>query len=356
MGHGSGHGHSGHHDGHHSGHHDGHHQAGLIPRIRSVFVPHRHDAADSIDHALEASDDGIRAVKISLVALAVTAGTQAVFVAISGSVALLGDTLHNLSDALTAIPLWLAFSLGKRPPTRRFTYGYGRSEDLAGIAVVILIAVSAALTAWQAVERLIHPRVIHHLPLVMVAAMVGVVGNEVVAQYRLRVGRRIGSATLVADGLHARTDGITSFAVLVGAIAVAFGAQRADAVVGLLVSALILVVLTRAVRSVGARLMDAVDPTLVADVSAVVCGVDGVIDTGDIRIRWVGHRLHAEIRIVVDRTLSVVEAHDVAERTYHALLHEIPKLSDAIVHTDPASPEGTDPHAATAHHHHHRDH
>jgi cation diffusion facilitator family transporter len=137
----------------------------LIPRIRSVFVPHRHDAADSIDHALEASDDGIRAMKISLVALAVTAGTQAVFVAISGSVALLGDTLHNLSDALTAIPLWLAFSLGKRPATRRFTYGYGRSEDLAGIAVVILIAVSATLTAWQAVERLIHPRVVHHLPL-----------------------------------------------------------------------------------------------------------------------------------------------------------------------------------------------
>jgi cation diffusion facilitator family transporter len=184
----------------------------------------------------------------------------------------------------------------------------------------------------------------------MAAAVIGFVGNETVAHYRLRVGRHIGSAALVADGLHARADGATSLAVLVGAIAVAAGLGWADAVVGLLVSLLILVVLVRAVRSVGERLMDAVDPALVEQVEDVVRSVDGVVQVGDVRIRWVGHRLNAEVRIVVSRKLSVVEAHDVAEATYHAMLHEITKLSDAIVHTDPTTSGGPDPHAATAHH------
>ncbi len=311
---------------------------------------HRHDPSDSIDHALEGSAQGIRAVKISFAVLAATTAIQAVIVSFSGSVALLGEALHNASDALTAVPLWLAFSIGRRAPTRRFTYGYGRAEDLAGIVVVLLIALSAALTAWQAIDRLLHPATVHHLPFVMAAAIVGIVGNEAVARYRLTVGRRIGSAALVADGSHARADGITSCAVLIGAVATALGFERADPIVGLVVTAFILVVLVHAARSVGERLMDAVDPELVSSVERVVAGIPGVEECGRVQIRWVGHRLHAAIRIEVSSELSVTGAHDIAEAASHALLHANPSLSEVIVHTDPSGVTGRDPHAVTAHH------
>ena len=335
----------------HGHHHDaGQGHAHAQPARWSIFIPHRHDLADSVDQALETSAQGVRAVKVSLGVLGLTALVQALVVALSGSVALLGDTLHNFSDAFTALPLWVAFSLGRRAPTRRFNYGYGRAEDLAGIFVVTLIALSGALTMWLAIDRLIHPHDVVHLPYVMAAALVGAAGNEVVAQYRLRVGRRIGSAALEADGLHARTDVVASFAVLIGAIGVAFGAQWADPVVGLLISVVIFFVLIRTASSIGQRLMDAVDPALVGQAEHILGHVNGVVAVGDVRIRWVGHRLHAEIRLVADRGLGVVAAHDIAERAYHELLHRLPRLSDAIVHTDPSVQNGSDPHAETKHH------
>jgi divalent metal cation (Fe/Co/Zn/Cd) transporter len=239
------------HAGSHSHDHD--HHGGLRGALEGFLAPHSHDAKDSLDQALEGSRDGIRAVAISLVILLITAGLQALVVVASGSVALLGDTLHNAADALTAVPLWLAFRLGRRAPTSRFTYGYGKAEDVAGVLVLALIFGSAALAGYEAIDRLIHPQRITHLGLVMAAAVIGVVGNEVVAQYRIRVGRRIGSAALAADGIHVRTDGVTSLLVLIGAIAVALGAQRADAVVGLVITAAILVVGYQAAKSVGQR-------------------------------------------------------------------------------------------------------
>jgi cation diffusion facilitator family transporter len=329
---------------------DHEHPTGLKALVRSVFVPHRHDFADSVDQALQASGQGVRAVKISLGVLGLTALIEGFIVVLSGSVALLGDTLHNFSDAFTAVPLWMAFSLGNRPPSRRFNYGYGRAEDVAGICVVLLIALSGALTAWQSVARLVHPQHVHHLPFVMAAAAIGVVGNEVVAQYRLRIGQRIGSAALEADGLHARTDGIASFAVLLGAVGVAFGAGWADPVVGLLISLLIFLVLARTASSIGQRLMDAVDPALLSEAEHILGHVDGVIRVGDVRIRWVGHQLHAEIRLVVDGQLGVAEAHEISERAYHQLLHQLPRLTEAIVHTDPSDQDDRDPHAQTRHH------
>ncbi|HEY1467108.1 MAG TPA: cation diffusion facilitator family transporter, partial [Acidimicrobiales bacterium] len=231
--------------------HNRDHGHGLGHFLRSLVLPHSHDVADSIDHELEASRDGVRAVAICLVILLLTAAVQALVVVASGSVALLSDTLHNAADALTAVPLWLAFRLGRRPPTRRFTYGLGKAEDLAGVAVVGIVALSAGFAAYEAVDRLVHPQKITHLPFVMVAAVVGAVGNEVVAQHRLRVGRRIGSAALEADGLHARTDSLTSLLVLVGAIAVACGVAWADPAVGLLIALAILLVLVRTIRTVG---------------------------------------------------------------------------------------------------------
>jgi cation diffusion facilitator family transporter len=335
-------------DDHHHVDHDRNHH-GLSGFLRGVTARHSHDAKDSLDQALEASRDGVRAVAVSLVVLLVTAGLQALVVAASGSVALLGDTLHNAADALTAVPLWLAFRLARRPPTTRFTYGYGKAEDLAGVAVIALITASAIFAGYEAINRLLHPQRVTHLGFVMAAAVVGAVGNEVVAQYRIRVGRRIGSAALEADGLHARTDGVTSLLVLVGAIAVAFGLRWADPVVGLLITAAIVIVGYQATRSVGQRLLDAVDPAIIERITQTVETSDGVAAVTEVRARWMGHRLLAQVRLTVDGGLSVTEAHAVAELAHHALLHQVSNLSDAIIHVDPAV-IGIDPHASTAHH------
>jgi len=196
-----------------------------------------------VDAVLEGSAEGMRVLWVSLGILAATAAVQAVVVALSGSVALLGDTLHNAADALTAVPLGIAFVIGRRPPDRRYTYGYGRAEDLAGVVIVALIAASSALAAYEGVYRLLHPSRVSSLPAVAVAALAGFAGNELVARYRIRAGRRIGSAALVADGLHARTDGFTSLSVLAGAGGVALGWQGADPVVGLVITVAILSVL-----------------------------------------------------------------------------------------------------------------
>jgi len=338
------------HDHSHDHSHDHTHKSGMARLLRSLVVPHSHDVADSLDQELEASREGVRAVAICLVILLLTSALQALVVVASGSIALLGDTLHNGADALTAVPLWLAFRLGRRPPTRRFTYGFGKTEDLAGVAVVAIIALSAAFAAYEAVDRLLHPAKVTHLPIVMIAALVGAVGNEVVAQYRIRVGRRIGSAALEADGLHARTDGITSLLVLFGAIAVACGLHWADPVVGLLIAVAILSVLVRTIRSVGQRLLDAVDPVVIDRITQSLGSQHGVDTVTEVRARWVGHRLFAQVRLSVAGDLTVTEGHEIAEAAYHQLLHDVPNLSDAIVHIDPVV-HGVDPHAPTAHHH-----
>lgn len=339
----------GHDPGHDDGHghdHDEHPHNGWLSRVRHVITPHSHDTAMAVDSALEASDRGIRALLVSLLVLGITAAGQAVIAVISGSVALLGDTLHNVADALTALPLGLAFWLGRRPPTRRYTYGYGRAEDLAGIVIVVLIAASSALAAYEAVRRFLHPSDVHHLWAVALAAVLGFVGNEVVARYRIRVGREIGSAALVADGLHARTDGFTSLSVLVGAGGVAIGWDWADPAVGLFITLAILVVLRDAAREVYRRLMDAVDPALVDQVDAVLRKTDGVLAIGTTRLRWIGHQLRAECSVVVSEDLTVTEGHRIAEECEHRLLHDLPRLTAALVHADVAGGA----HELTSHH------
>ncbi|WP_027499978.1 cation diffusion facilitator family transporter [Rhodococcus sp. UNC363MFTsu5.1] len=327
----------------HEHHGHGHRRAdglggGLRSAVREVFVPHRHDAADRVDNALESSAIGIRAVKISLVALAVTALVQSAIVAVSGSVALLADTIHNFADALTAVPLWIAFALGRRAATRRYTYGFGRAEDLAGLFVLAMIALSAMIAGYEAVRRLLEPVPIEHLGWVAAAGLVGFVGNELVALYRIRVGRRIGSAALVADGLHARTDGFTSLAVLFGAGGVALGFPLADPVVGLLITAAILVVLGSAAREVFRRLMDGVDPDLVDACERVLAAEPGVAGVRSLKMRWIGHRLHADAELDIDACTSLEDAHRIAHRAEHALTHAVPELSTALVHAYPAHP------------------
>lgn len=231
--------------------------------IKEIFAPHSHDAADSVDDTLESTAAGIRTVKISLLVLGLTALIQIVIVVMSGSVALAADTIHNFADALTAVPLWIAFALGAKPATRRYTYGFGRVEDLAGSFVVAMITMSAIIAGYEAIARLIHPQQIEHVGWVALAGLVGFIGNEWVALYRIRVGHRIGSAALIADGLHARTDGFTSLAVLCSAGGVALGFPLADPIVGLLITAAILAVLRTAARDVFRRLLDGVDPAMV---------------------------------------------------------------------------------------------
>ncbi|MFC0861534.1 cation diffusion facilitator family transporter [Sphaerimonospora cavernae] len=321
-------------------------------RIRHVLRPHSHETADKVDAAMETSARGMRALWISFAGLGATTVIQAVVVAVSGSVALLGDTLHNAADALTAVPLGIAFLLGRRPPTRRYTYGFGRAEDLAGVVIVLTIAVSAVFAATAAFDRLLDPREVNELGAVAGAALVGFAGNELVARYRIRVGRQIGSAALVADGLHARTDGFTSLAVLASAGGTALGWDRADPVVGLLITVAILAVLRQAAREVYRRLMDAVDPAIVDRAEATLRGTPGVLDLGQVRLRWIGHHLRAECEVIVDPACTVVEAHRIAVEAEHGLIHTVPRLTAAIVHADPLPHDGVDHHALLTGHRH----
>jgi cation diffusion facilitator family transporter len=330
----------------HSHEHSHQHRDRRRDRLKHLFTPHSHDSAVAVDGALEASDRGPRALLISFAVLAVTATVQAVVAALSGSIALLGDTLHNVADALTAVPLGLAFWLGRRPPTRRYTYGFGRAEDLAGIVIVVLIAASSAVAAYEAVSHLVDRHHVSHLWAVALAGVVGFLGNELVARYRIKVGREIGSAALVADGLHARTDGFTSLSVLVGAGGVALGWGWADPAVGLFITLAILVVLRDAAREVYRRLMDAVDPALVDQVDGVLRATTGVLDIGTTRVRWIGHQLRAECTVVVSDALSVAEGHRIAEECEHRLLHDVPRLTAALVHADPQGEH----HDLTGHH------
>jgi cation diffusion facilitator family transporter len=322
----------------------------LIAVTRGLLAPHTHDAAESIDTALTTSARGTRALKRSLAGLALTALLQLLVFAFTGSVSLLADTIHNFADALTAVPLGIAFLLGRRAATKRYTYGYGRAEDLAGIIIVAIIGLSSGVAAWAAIDRLRHSYPVRNVGWVILAGIIGFAGNELVATYRIRVGRQIGSAALVADGLHARTDGLTSLAVVVGAGGVLAGWQLADPIVGLAITVAILAVLGSAARDIYRRLMDSVDPHLVDDVARVMASVSGVAAVEGVRIRWVGHELRAEVEIVADSALSLVEAHAIAEDCHHRLLHDIHRLAEATIHVSPSAQDGRDHHAETAHH------
>lgn len=304
--------------------------------IKAIFAPHSHDAADSVDDTLESTAAGIRTVKISLLVLGLTALIQIVIVVMSGSVALAADTIHNFADALTAVPLWIAFALGAKPATRRYTYGFGRVEDLAGSFVVAMITMSAIIAGYEAIARLIHPQQIEHVGWVALAGLVGFIGNEWVALYRIRVGHRIGSAALIADGLHARTDGFTSLAVLCSAGGVALGFPLADPIVGLLITAAILAVLRTAARDVFRRLLDGVDPAMVDAAEQALAARPGVQAVRSVRMRWIGHRLHADAELDVDPALDLAQAHRIAHDAEHELTHTVPKLTTALIHAYPA--------------------
>ena len=327
--------------------HDHEHASGLKGWLQELFSPHEHGHyATALDPAMS-NARGVWAVKVSLIALLATAIFQLIIVAISGSVALLGDTIHNFSDALTAIPLWIAFTLARRPRNDRYTYGYGRAEDLAGVLIVVMIFLSAIEVFQQSVDKLLHPQPVTNLGWVAVAAIVGFIGNEAVAIFRTRIGREIGSAALIADGLHARTDGFTSLGVLVGVIGVAIGFPLADPLIGIVIGLAVLIVVWGAARDMWYRLMDAVDPSVGRSISEATQRVPGVLAVHDVTVRWLGHRQRAELNIDVGGDLSTVQSHQIAEEVRHDLFHALPALVEVTVHVDP---QGEEYHATTAHH------
>jgi cation diffusion facilitator family transporter len=304
-----------------------------------------------VDPVIATTQRGIWAVKWSFVILGVTAALQLGIVVLSGSVALLADTIHNLSDAATAVPLWIAFLFARRHASARFPYGFGRVEDLAGVIVVLIMVCSAIVAGYEAINRLLHPQPIAFLGWVAVAGLVGFVGNEWVAVFRLRVGRDIDSVALIADGYHARTDGLTSLAVVLGALGVWLGFPAADPLIGLVITGMIFGIVWQSMKAVFTHLLDGIDPVVIADIKHAVQHTPEVQEVTQVRARWLGHRLHAELNITVSPHLSVAQGHAIATAVRHQLVHHLPHLANAIIHVDPLDASGEEYHRIAEHRH-----
>ncbi len=314
--HGSGgHGHS-----HHGHGHDG------------EGYGHTHGVMDA---TIATTARGLWAIKWSFALLMATTVMQIIVVYFSSSVALLADTIHNFGDAATAIPLFVAFTLVRRKPTLRFTYGLGRVEDLAGIIIVGLILFSALVAGWQSIERFIFPQTISHVGWVAVAGVIGFVGNEVVAVLRIKVGREIESAALIADGYHARVDGITSLAVVLGAIGVWLGFPLADPIVGMIITLMIFGIVWQSARAVFTRMLDGTEPDVPAEIRHAAEHVPGVLSINDVRARWLGHRLAVEMDIGVDGALTVRDADTITSALEKELLGHLPALGRTGIRVRP---------------------
>ena len=322
----------------------------IMAWLQDLFVPHSHGYQQAALDPSLGTDRGMWALKISLAGLLFTSAFQVSVVAISGSVALLSDTIHNFSDALTAIPLGLAFWLARRARTRRYTYGYGRAEDLAGVVIVLMIALSAGAGIYQSILKMVSPQPITNLGWVAAAAVIGFLGNEIVGVFRIRVGKEIGSAALVADGVHARTDGFTSLAVLVGAIGVWLGFPLLDPIIGLGIGIAILGIVWKSAQEMWHRMMDAVDPELYEEFKHSASHVPGVMDVHNAAIRWLGHRLYGELDITVDCHQTTLESHFIAEEVRHRLFHATPALVEVVVHIDPCECDPSVDYHPTRHH------
>ena len=304
-----------------------------------------------VDPSIATSERGLWAIKWSFYGLAVTALLQLVVVFLTGSVALLADTIHNFGDAATAVPLAIAFWFARKKPSERFTFGYGRVEDLAGVAIVLTILASAIIAGYESIQRLLHPQDISYLWAVIVASIIGFLGNEAVAIFRIRVGREINSAALIADGYHARIDGWTSLAVLVGAVGVWLGYPLADPIVGLLITAAIFGIVIQSGKSIFTRMLDGADPQVIDEIRHAAAHAPQVKGVSEVRARWLGHRLHVELNIAVDPNLTIAEAHAIASDVRHRLLHTFDYLSLVVIHVDPADKSGEEHHRIDEHAH-----
>jgi len=302
-----------------------------------------------VDADLYGNRAGLRAVQISTAGMLLVSVIQFAIAWVGGSAGLFADALHNFGDVFTTIALWIAFVISNRAANQRYTYGYYRSEDLAGIFIVLVIIASATVSAVESIQKLKSGNVPTQIYLSMAAALVGVAGNELLAQYKISVGKRINSVSLIADGHHSRIDGLTSLAAFIGLVGVLLGFPKADPIAGIVITIVIVAVVFSTSRSVLQRLLDAVDPHIVPSIITLASSVPGVEQVTDVRARWVGHTLHVVMNIEVNAELTLSKAHGIAEEVRHRLFHDIKGLSEVLIHTDPSSASG-DYHQELAHH------
>jgi len=302
-----------------------------------------------VDADLYGNRAGLRAVQISTAGMFLVAAIQFAIAWIGGSAGLFADALHNFGDVFTTIALWIAFVISNRAANQRYTYGYYRAEDLAGIFIVLVIIASAIASAVESIQKLTSGNIPTQIYLSMAAALIGVAGNELLAQYKISVGKRINSVSLIADGHHSRIDGLTSLAAFIGLIGVKLGFPKADPIAGIVITIVIVTVVFSTSRSVLQRLLDAVDPHVVPSIVTTATAVPGVEEVTDVRARWVGHTLHVVMNIEVDAELTLSKAHAIAEEVRHRLFHDVKGISEVVVHTDPSSASG-DHHQEMAHH------
>lgn len=220
------------------------------------------------------------------------------------------------------------------------TYGYGRLEDIAGIIIIVIILFSAIVALDQSIEKFINPTEIRSTGWVMAAAIIGFLGNEVVAHYRINTGKEIGSVALVADGKHSRIDGLTSLAVFFAALGVMLGYPVVDPIVGAIISIFIFGIVVETTKDVFKRLLDIVDPELIDKIEEVTSSVEKVKSVHDVKARWLGHTIQVDISVAVDENLPVREGHNVAVNVHRKLIHEIPHLENITIHVDPESEIG----------------
>jgi cation diffusion facilitator family transporter len=302
-----------------------------------------------VDADLYGNRAGLRAVQISTAGMLLVSAIQFTIAWIGGSAGLFADALHNFGDVFTTIALWIAFVISNRAANQRYTYGYYRSEDLAGIFIVLVIIASATASAVESIQKLASGNIPTQIYISMAAALVGVAGNELLAQYKISVGKRINSVSLIADGHHSRIDGLTSLAAFIGLVGAKLGFPKADPIAGIVITIVIVTVVFSTSRSVLQRLLDAVDPHIVPSIITVASTIPGVEKVTDVRARWVGHTLHVIMTIEVDAELTLSKAHAIAEKVRHQLFHEIKGISEVLIHTDPSSASG-DYHQELAHH------
>ncbi len=308
-----------------------------------------HTHSDLYRDTAVTTEKGIRTLKWSFLGLLLTAFLQIIVVIFTRSVSLLADTIHNFADAFSAVPLLIAFKLQQLKPNKRFTYGYGRIEDLAGVIIVFMILVSGFYAGYESVMRLFYQKPVQYIWAVMIASIVGFIGNEAVAILRIKTGKRIGSAALVADGYHARIDGLTSLAVFLGAIGVWLGFPIADPIVGIIITIMIVKIAVECGKEVFTRLLDGVDPAVVEEIEKISSQTIGVLNVTEVRVRWIGHKLYTEVNIAVDPQISVEDGHNIAKETIQHLLHHLSYIGSVTVHIDPVNASGEKHHLVSEH-------
>jgi cation diffusion facilitator family transporter len=316
----------------HSHHHSRNPLAKLAAALHLPGFTQDHSHHDlAADRAFLDNRLAVRTVWIALVALGLTTALQVVIYIASGSVALLADTVHNLGDALNSIPLLFAFYVARRAANKRYTYGYGRLEDIAGVFIVISIGFSAAYIIYESVRRLLNPLPLENLEWIALASLVGFVGNELVALMQIRVGKRIGSDAMIADGQHALIDGLTSLAVLIAVIGTLIGLPILDPIVGVVIGIAIIGITWNAIKAIWYRMMDAVDPHLVEHVEAHARAVAGVEDVLTLRLRWVGHRMYGVIKVAVPANTTLEASGQITHGLQHEARGVIPQLEELTV-------------------------